>query len=62
VTPPCRAKFSNVMGPGATADLPCGRLEGMLSTAGLHDVALDLGDKEKPRLGSREDAATAKVP
>src|ERR1035438_6329776 len=62
VTPLCRAAFSNVMGPRTTADLPCGWMEGIREMAGLQDVTDELGNKEKPRLGSRKDAATAKVP
>src|ERR1039458_73593 len=62
VTPLCRATFSNVMGPRTTADLPCGWMEGIGEIAGLQDVTNELGNKERPRLGSRNDAATAKVP
>jgi hypothetical protein len=61
VTPLCRAAFSNVTGPRTTADLPCGWMEGIREMAGLQGVADELGNKEKPRLGSRKDAATPKV-
>src|SRR6266567_809202 len=62
LTPLCRATFSNVMGPRATADLPCGSKEGICEMAGLPGVTDELGYKEKPRLGSRWDAATPNDP